>query len=782
MPDKKPLVVLIDAHAIIHRAFHALPDLTTPSGKPAGALYGLSTMLVKLIREHTPDYIVAAYDLAGPTHRHEAYKDYKGTRTKTDDALVDQFDLSRDIFSAFNVPILEAPGFEADDILGTLSEALKKKYRVLIASGDMDTLQLVRGSDVEVLTLRKGLSDTVTYNEEGVRERFGFGPESLADFKGLRGDPSDNIIGIKGIGEKTATTLITAYTHLDDLYAAIEKDPEAVREKTGITPRILNLLIEGKEEAEFSKVLATIRTDAPVSFTPPKEVWRDSFDREKAVALFSELGFRSLVSRLEGLSEKKDVIEEKPEEVDETLLKEAAVMLWLTESEITNPSYTDIIQHTGAGTLQTAHELLRKKITEEKLDRVYEDIEKPLIPVIDTLNETGVLVDRAYLEKLSKEYHKELDILAKRVYKAAGVEFNLNSPKQLGEVLFEKMGISAKRQKKTATGQLSTKESELVKLKEEHPIIEDILSYRELQKLLSTYIDAIPPLLGKDGRLRTTFVQTGTTTGRFSSREPNLQNIPIKSDLGRRIRGAFIAPSGRTLLALDYSQIELRLAAILSGDEKLQSVFKNNEDVHTAVAAEVFGVSKDQVTYEMRRSAKVINFGILYGMGVNALREALGTDRTEAQSYLNRYFELYPGLATYLTEVKASASRLGYTTTLFGRKRYFPGITSRLPHIRASAERMAINAPMQGSQADMIKIAMVRINDLVQEEFKNDAAIVLQIHDELIFEVSEEKLSVFTNKVRTLMEGVLTEEDTKGVPIVVSAQAGPTWGDLEEVT
>ncbi|PIR85059.1 hypothetical protein COU15_02705, partial [Candidatus Kaiserbacteria bacterium CG10_big_fil_rev_8_21_14_0_10_45_20] len=743
MATKKPTIVLIDAHAIIHRAYHALPELSTPSGDPAGALYGLSAMLIKLARELSPDYMVAAYDLPGPTHRHDAYKEYKGTRSKTEDALVEQLGTSREVFEAFHIPIYEVPGFEADDVIGTLSKQLAKKFRVIIASGDMDTLQLVQGDDVQVLTLRKGLSDTVLYNETAVQERYGFSPTALPDYKGLRGDPSDNIIGIKGIGDKTATTLISHYGTIEKMYRALEKDSEKVKKELGITERVTRLLLDGKEEAEFSKVLATIRMDAPVTFEKEEANWKKDFDRKKAVALLSSLGFRSLISRVDTLGGKagvassapKDASETEAIDIDETMLAEASVMLWLTSSETTNPSLDDILHATGSKSLEDAHKKLLKKVADENLETVYCDIEKPLIPIIKKLNAEGVQIDREYLKKLSKEYHAELDVLSKEIFSYACEEFNINSPKQLGAILFEKLGLQGKRQKKTATGQFSTKESELVKLKGEHKIIESILAYRELQKLLSTYIDAIPSLLDANSRLHTTFVQTGTTTGRLSSREPNLQNIPIKSELGRRIRKAFIAPKGKMLLALDYSQIELRLAAILSGDEKLKKVFKDGEDVHSSVASEVFGVPLEKVTYEMRRSAKVINFGILYGMGVNALKETLGTNRTEAQSYLNRYFELYPGLASYLTKVKAEASRIGYVTTLFGRKRFFPGIRSHLPQIRASAERMAINAPMQGTQADVIKIAMAKVDALIEKDFKSKVALVLQIHDELIFEI-----------------------------------------------
>lgn len=787
---EKPTLVLIDAHAIIHRAYHALPDLTTASGEPAGALYGLSTMLVSLIRELKPEYIVAAYDLAGPTHRHEAYKEYKGTRAKTDDALVSQFDTSRDIFEAFHIPTYDAEGFEADDVIGTLSKKLHKKFNIVIASGDMDTLQLVVDDAVRVFTMRKGIKDTVMYDEDAVVGRFGFKPEHISDFKGLRGDPSDNIIGIPGVGEKTATTLIQNFGTIENIYKALKKDEEKFKEKTGLTDRIVNLLKDNEEEAEFSKVLATIRDDAPVTFNEEEAEWRDSFTADNAIELFSELGFRSLVQRMKDLengaqnkAETEKVEKEKKETIDENspVAEEAKVLLWLTQSDVTNPTAEDVLNITKSKTLEEAHEKLSKEAKKAQVFEIYEKIEKPLIPIIKKLNETGILIDEKYLKDLSKEYHKELDKIAKKIYKAVGEEFNLNSPKQLGKALFETMGIKPARKKTTSTGQMSTKESELAKLKEEHPVIEDVLAYRELQKLLSTYIDAIPPLLADDKRLHTTFSQTGTTTGRLSSRDPNLQNIPIRSELGRRIRRAFVADKGKKLLAFDYSQIELRIVAFLSGDKKLQNIFKRNEDVHSAVASEVFDVPPEKVSYEMRRRAKVINFGILYGMGVNALRENLKTDRKEAQEYLNKYFEKFSGLADYLAKTKAEARRLGYTTTFFGRRRYFPSIKSSLPYVRAQAERMAINAPMQGTQSDIIKSAMVRINGIIESQFKNDAALVLQIHDELIFEVSNETIDDFIPKVEKAMGSVLTPKETNGVPITVSIEMGDNWGEMERI-
>lgn len=794
---QKPTLVLLDSHAIIHRAYHALPELTDKEGKPAGALYGLSAMLVKLIKELKPAYIVAAYDLAGPTHRHEVYEAYKGTRAKIEDSLIEQLDRSRDIFKAFHIPVYEAPGFEADDVIGTLAVRLKKDFNIIIASGDMDTLQLVDDKKVQVFTLKKGINDTILYDEEAVKKRFGFAPEHIPDYKGFAGDPSDNIIGITGVGVKTATKLIQAYGSVEDIYKALHQKPEEFKEKAAVSERVFNLLKEGQEEAEFSKVLATIRTDAPVDFNAEEAYWQSRFSAENAVALFTTLGFRSLVPRIESLKgeslrgEDEKPIKEKTGPTSNLKLstptaslqsKEAVVMLWLLNPDTTNPSIEDALNETGVETVEAAHRKLTRSLKEEKLDGVFLNIEKPLIPVIDRLNQNGVLIDVSFLKNLAKEYHAELDALAKKIFAQAGEEFNLNSPKQLGEVLFARMGIrvtAGGRQKKTSTGQISTKESELTKLKDAHPIIGDILAYRELAKLLGTYIDAIPPLLGEDGRLRTTFIQTGAATGRFASQSPNLQNIPIKSELGRRIRRAFVAEAGSILAAFDYSQIELRLAAILSGDEKLRDIFIRGEDVHRAVAAEVFGVPPEAVEYEMRRRAKVINFGILYGMGVNALKEQLGTERAEAQDYLNRYFATFSGLSSYLALSRASATRLGYSKTLFGRKRYFPGLKSRLPYLRAAAERMAINAPLQGTQADIIKLAMVKIDALIAERFTTSVKMVLQIHDELIFEVKKENVADFANETKIIMESVLSEKENRGVPIVVTVEAGANWGEME---
>jgi len=575
--DKKTLV-LLDAHAILHRAFHALPDFSSPSGEPTGALYGVVTMVLKIVEELKPDYIVACFDLPEPTYRHDAFDGYKAKREKTDDTLVTQIDRSRDIFAAFGIPIYEHPGFEADDVLGTIALQVKgeKGLSVIIASGDMDTLQCVDKKRVQVYTLRKGIKDTVMYDEKAVKERFGFPPSLVVDYKGLRGDASDNIPGIAGIGEKTATELITNFGSIEKIYKTLEqKDGEKKFQAAGIKPRIVKLLKEQKEEAEFSKMLATIRTDTPITFELPQKYWKEAADVEAVLTLFSDLGFRTLAARIK---QDFDVDEEVSMDqissgVSDADVAKTAVMIWLLQSDRTNPSYDDIIDYGRSYFETTDFEEITKKLEEvlkkHKMYHIFEEIEEPLIEVLEYMHEVGVKLDTTYLKNLSKKLHKELSALEKDIYAHAGVEFNINSPKQMGDVLFDTLDLKPKNAKKTATGQRSTRESELEKMKDDHPIIPSILRYRELQKLLSTYIDNLPTMVGDDGRLHTTFIQTGAATGRMASQNPGLQNIPIRTEEGRAVRGGFVAEDGFTLVSIDYSQIELRIAAILSGDEKL---------------------------------------------------------------------------------------------------------------------------------------------------------------------------------------------------------------------
>jgi DNA polymerase-1 len=794
MKDKKlPRLILLDAHAILHRAYHALPDFASSKGEPTGALYGITTMLVKIIQDLKPDYIVACYDLPQPTHRHEAYAEYKAGRQKADEELVAQIIRSRDVFTAFGVPMYDKPGFEADDILGTIVEKLKDEpVDIVIASGDMDTLQLVKDKKVQVYTLKKGINDTIMYDEDAVMSRFGFAPLLLPDYKGLRGDPSDNIIGIKGIGEKTASILIQNFGTIENMYKVLKKNPEKF-EDAGIKPRVIELLKAGEEEAEFSKTLATIRRDAPIDFKMPEKLWKDGFEYAKIAELFAVLEFRTLGDRVKKavygeptqtsmLGESQPTAEKSEEVIDLTEFKKVALAAWILDSNLTNPTVEDVVQFAKAKNFVEAREKILAEIAKSAAKKVYDEIELPLIPILEAAEKKGVKIDVEYLAKLSKEYHVELEKLQKKIYELAGGEFNINSPKQLGEVLFDKLQIKVKNQKKTAGGARSTRESELEKMREVHPVIDEILKYRELQKLLSTYIDTIPMMVDKDKRLHSTFIQAGATTGRLASQNPNLQNIPIKTALGRAIRNGFVADKGAVLATFDYSQIELRIAAFLSQDQNLIEIFKNGRDVHTEVASKVFNVLVEKVDKEMRRKAKVINFGIIYGMGVNALRQNLGTDRAEAQKFYEEYFAAFSTLAEYLEKVKAAAAKTGFTETYFGRRRSFEGIRSKIPYIRAAAERMAINAPIQGTGADILKSAMIKIDDYIKKNnLRDDVSLLLQVHDELIYEISEKKVAEIAPQIRKIMENVIKPTDIFGIPLLSSSSVGPSWGTVQPV-
>ncbi len=784
---KKEKLVLLDAHAILHRAYHALPDFATSGGMPTGALYGFVAMILKIATDLRPDYIIATYDLPKPTYRHEVYEGYKSGRAKTEDDLVLQIEKSKEICKALAIPVYAIEGFEADDVLGTIVERLKKtNVDIVIASGDMDTMQLVDGKKVQVYTLKKGISDTILYDESKVQERYGFGPEMIPSYKGLRGDPSDNIIGIEGIGEKTATELIKNFGNIENIYKTLKKTPNKFEEK-GIKARMVELLKTKEEEARFSEMLATIRRDAPIDFELPKEVWQNVLDINKAKEIFQELQFRNMTGRLEEVLGKSKSVdfekkEESQEKVDPKELEEVKVALWVTDSNKTNPSLEEILDFARVSNLEKAKQVIFEEMKKRESLAVFEEIEKPLIPIIRKMEEHGVLVDKDFLISLGQKYSEELNKIEKDIWEMVGEKFNIASPKQLGSILFDKLGLTIKNQKKTAGGAKSTRESELTKLRDVHPVIPLVLEHRELSKLISTYIEPIPKLLDQNSRLHAHFIQTGAATGRMASENPNLQNIPVGSERGKVIRNAFISSKGSSLLAFDYSQIELRIAAILSGDQKLIEIFRQGKDVHSAVAAQVFGITENEVDKEMRRRAKVINFGILYGMGVSALQLNLGTDRKTAQSFLNAYFENFSGLAEYIEKVKIEAGESGFTKTMFGRRRYFEGIKSKIPFIKASAERMAINAPIQGSQADIIKIAMVRIDEyLKKENLEERVKLLLQIHDELIYEAEEVVVGSVIPEIKRIMENVLTPEQGLGVPIVANSSRGSNWGNLEVI-
>lgn len=787
--SKKQLLVLLDAHAIIHRAYHAMPDFMTRDGRPTGAIYGFGMMVLKIIDEFQPDHIVACYDLPGPTFRHESFADYKGGRSKTDEALKMQLTPTREICEAFSIPVYDAPGFEADDLLGTIAEQLKGNddVQVLIASGDMDTLQLVDGERVQVYTLKRGLNDTITYDQKAVEERFNFPPLSIIDYKAFRGDPSDNIPGIKGIGDKAATLAISKFGTIEAVYKSLEKGDEELL-ATGLTKRMVGLIRDGKEEAEFSKVIATIRLDAPIEFVLPKHSWKDAVDIDRAIEIFESYELRSLPTKLRSSLGMSQLVQ-KPSAQEQTVLnkddlKDTALKLWLIDSDQTDADLEDIKNFTGEKDAQSAKSSIDQELSKDPVvQKVYTHIEKPLVTIISDMQKNGILVDQKFFKKLSKEYHTELDILAKKIHEFAGSEFNIKSPKQLSKALFENMELPTKGIKKSKTGSYSTNAKTLEKLEEEHPIIALISEYRELDKLLSTYIDNIPDMVGDDHRLHAEFVQNGTVTGRFSSRNPNMQNIPTRTDLGRKIREGFVAAAGTQLVSLDYSQIELRCLALLSGDEALIKIFNDGEDIHSAVAALIGDVPMNKVDREMRRKAKIVNFGILYGMGINSLKKQMNSDRAEAQKFYDGFFTQFPKATAFLESTKDFARTHGYTETLFGRRRQFKNINSKLGFIKAMAERMALNAPIQGTSADMIKLAMIQVHQWLESENKKEQAkLILQIHDEIVYEVSQDFVQEFETQAIHIMEQALKNSYLNydsPVPLVVHSSHGEHWGELK---
>lgn len=815
-------IVLLDTHAIIHRAYHALPDFRSSTGIPTGALYGLSTMIASIIRELKPDYIFACYDLPGNTFRHDAYENYKGTRSKTDDDLITQLISSREIIEALNIPIYDAVGYEADDVIGTISKKFsdKNKYDIIIASGDMDTMQLIEDKHVRVFTLKKGITETILMDEDAVVERFGFKPEYIQDYKGLRGDASDNIPGVPGVGEKTATILIKNFETVENLYKVLKKNPEKLKD-AGITDRIIGLLKENEEGAIFSKMLGTIRTDAPVKITIPEKTWQESFDNDLAEKTFKKYEFKNMLNRfttapeiktkntstdennIKNKTNKKGKINIKNEiedettddvnvglfntqriyEVDENKLEEMRLMLWLLDSDKTTAKIETILTWAGVDEVDDAYKVLEERLKKEKpLLWLYSNMEKPLINIVKTMSQRGVLMDKKYLNNLSKNIHKEIEILEKEIIKLAGEDFNLNSPKQLSHILFEVLEFPTKGIKKRKDGMYSTDVATLEKFSDTHPIISKMLEYRELEKLRSTYIDAWPSMLDIEDVLHPEFLISATATGRFSSINPNVQNIPIKGNRGKELRKAFIARDGYSLVAFDYSQIELRIAAILSQDEYLLKVFNDGRDIHNEVAAKVYEVKSDEVTKDMRRHAKVINFGILYGMGSTVLAKEMNITRNEAKAFIDTYFSQFPKVAQYMESIIQNARKLGYTETLFGRRRQLPDLKSNAQFIRSMAERMATNAPVQGTAADLIRLALVNVfNELKQNNLNDKVFPIMQIHDELVFEVKDDVLDEAIKLIKQVMEKPIPKDfigQLKTVPIITECHYGKNWGDV----
>lgn len=861
MPDKKT-VILIDANSLIHRAFYALPSLTSPEGKPIGAVYGFAALLLKILKEFKPGYLISAFDLPEPTFRHKEYKEYKATRPKTPKELGPQFDVVKSLLKIFNIVSLEKAGFEADDILATLANKLSDNYRVIILTGDLDTLQLVNKNTV-VYTPKKGISETVVYDLDQIRDRFNLSPNQLADFKALRGDPSDNIPGVPGIGEKTAITLLVRFGSLEKLYEVLEKESYSL--KLGITPKILNLLKEFKSQSFFSKYLATPDFNVPLDFDVNK-AQISGFDKAAIEQFLNNLGFRSLVPRLAGLAfiQQQGVMgagvfnTEKPEKFFElsnptlpiyflydisedfsalklfvltdnrtfefrepnqikrffefdcvkithnaksvfkfliqnninlrNVIWDTEIAEWLINPDFKKYPFFNVFQKYGFSLNREGQypdakffslinlKFLRETYTAQNqilknydLNRVFFEIELPLIRVLARMELNGINIDAEVLSSAGISVGKKLNILKRKIGDLAGQNFNINSPKQLSDILFGKLKIPPKGLRKTPTGFYSTKYESLIKIKDRHLIIKYLLQYRLLTKLQSTYIDALPKFINpKTKRIHPNFIQTGTSTGRLACESPNLQQIPSKGELGLKIRSAFFASTGFQIAAFDYSQIELRILAALSKDEKLINAFKSNEDIHEFTAREIFGIKDDKISKELRNQAKILNFGLIYGMGLPAFIKVAKLSPEQAKDFINRYFAKFPQAKAFLDTLKERALNNGYTETLTGRKRF---VNPDNP----AMQRIAVNAPIQGSAADIIKKAMIKIDEEIEKSnWGNDVKMILQIHDELLFEISDNKIQEAAPIIKNILENVYQFD----VPIRVGVSKGRHWGNL----
>jgi DNA polymerase-1 len=876
-------IILIDGNSLVYRAFFALPvSLVTSYGQVTNAVYGFTSMLIKLMREFKPDAIVVAFDKAAPTFRHDRYAEYKAHREKAPAELPEQFPLVKEVLEALQIPIFEVEGYEADDILATLARKAKEKSNsVLIVTGDRDALQLI-DENVKVVTTKKGLSDIVIYDRAKVVERWGVPPEKIPDFLALKGDPSDNIPGVPGIGEKIAARLVKEYGSLEKIVESLA----SIREK-----RWRRLIEEHLEEARLSKQLSILDTEVPVDIDF-EQINLATWDEIKIRKVFSKLEFFTLLDRLfEGQSRQTvRQIEDKigkveikrvvnPEVLSElkealTACRELGLALavsrqgkfrekidwlalalsdhlvyllqpnnrfwerlrikqWLKE-HLESPQFTivahdfkkikrvldkhfDIHFDTSFFDIMLAAYLLKpgllsyplndlavwyldtviseeplelkvsqeavlslqlkEKLTEllqkENLLSVFEEIELPLVDVLYHMERTGIGIDKQSLAEMEKEVDLLLENTAKEIFYFAGEQFNINSPQQLRHILFEKLQLSPLR--KTKTG-YSTDISVLAKLVNDHPIIEKIITYRELSKLKSTYIEALPKLINpRTGKLHTTFNQAGTATGRLSSSNPNLQNIPIKGEWGQKIRRAFV-PSRKAdvFIAADYSQIELRLLAHFSGDEGLIAAFDQSVDIHKATACQLFNTKPTAVTPQMRRLAKAVNFGVIYGMSPYGLAERLSISTEEAKAYIDRYFEKYPAVANFISQTIKQAKKDGYVVTLLGRKRYIPELASSNQRVRNLGERLAINTPLQGSASDLIKLAMIRLHQYLRRNGLQ-SRMVLQVHDELIFEVPALEKVIVIDMIKSIMEGVYPLK----VKLKVDINEGTNWCEVK---
>ena len=751
MSENKKLLI-IDGNALVHRAYHALPPLKTKSGEIVNAVYGFFLVFLKALKEIKPDYVAATFDLAAPTFRHKLSKEYKAKRIKAPDELYQQLPMVKEVLAAFEVPIFEKEGFEADDVIGTLTVKVRPPLESVILSGDMDNLQLVN-KHTKVYTLRKGIKDTVLYDIDEVKKRYnGLGPEQLRDYRGLRGDPSDNIPGVAGVGEKTAIELLKEFGTLDNLYQEIERE---TKKAAKIKPGVLQKLKADKEQAFLSQKLAQIDCHVPIDFKLG-DCEFGGFDSQKAEEALAKLGFNTLVQKLsEFMNYKKGISKEKEKE---PLTGQAGLFSAVISREDDVSVEINQLEKQGMLSGQIAQ------------------VERDLVPVVKKMEKNGIKVDIIKLNALSKKLEQEISALQKKIYKKAGHEFNLNSPQQLSEILFDKLQLSPLGMRKTPGGVISTGADELKKIKDAHPAVGLILRYRGLFKLKSGFVDSLAAMINpKDGRIHPHFHQLGAETGRMSCSSPNLQNIPVKGEWGLAVRQCFTAGNGFRFISVDYSQVELRVAAHIANDEKMLAIFKRGEDIHTSTASEIFETPKEKVNKEMRSLAKTISFGVLYGMGATAFAERTGVERKKAKEFIEKYFEEFRGIAQYVENTKQKVRQDDFVETLFGRKRFLAEIDSFDPRLRAQAERMAVNLPIQGTAADIIKMAMANIAQ--RKLLNNDCRLILQIHDELLFEIREDILMDRAKRIKNAMEGAAK----LNTPMTVEVEAGKSWGGMKRI-
>ena len=891
----KKLMVL-DGNSIVNRAFYGVSqNLTTRAGQPTNAIFGFLNILTKLLDEGKPDALCVTFDRKAPTFRHLAYEGYKATRKGMPDELASQLPLLKDVLAAMNIPMYELDGWEADDLIGTISvKDTAAGWETVIVTGDKDSLQLVTDTTtVKLVSTRMGRTTTRDMTPEAFREEYGFDPIHIIDLKALMGDSSDNIPGVKGVGEKTAMALVQRYGSIDDLYAALPDIEMAPG--TPAKPGVIKKLTEGEDQARMSYDLATIHTDAPIDFKPEDNVRKEP-NGPALYQLFLDLEFAKLIDKFhltapqgEGAVREEaavpctcesEIVETKARleellalwrglaevnvlalpsldvvcvEWAETEARHRAVLLQSDKLECYNDALkalfapdiqkvvhgskelwkrlldegiqpggivfdievaayllapTDgsydleklgityynqdfpkartyleegafgpladpagplaaLMSHTAL--IGALRKTLAQRLEELGLNKIYHEVDLPLCPVLAEMEEIGVLVDRGALVAFGEMLSQGIDKVQAAIYELAGEEFNINSTQQLGHILFDQLGLPPV--KKTKTG-YSTNAEVLDKLRGKHPIIEQILDYRQLTKLKSTYVDGLGKVIADDGRIHTCFQNTVTATGRLSSAEPNLQNIPIRTPLGAELRKMFVAGPGMALVDADYSQIELRLLAHMAGDEKMIEAFRSGRDFHTVTAAQVFGVEPDQVTHEMRRSAKAVNFGIVYGISAFSLSQDIGVTVAEAKAYMDKYFATYPGVRAYMDHVVEQAKQDGYVSTLMGRRRWLPELKSSNFNTRSFGERVALNMPIQGTAADIIKLAMLRVRDRLKAEgFRGQ--LVLQVHDELIVECPQEEQEQVCTLLKEEMEGVFP----LSVPLVAETHAGKSWAE-----